>query len=81
MGVRVIQVVSTKCDHLAIAPNGFLLVHCAVMPNMTLHQPRLGVVWIDVEDSIQKDLRDLPSFFRNCTCGVATIDGYYPLIS
>lgn len=76
-----IQIVSTKCDHSAIAPDGFLLVHCTVVPQMTLHQPCLGVARIYVENSIQKNLCDLPSFFRDCACRVTTIDGYYSLIS
>lgn len=75
-----IQIVSAKRDHFAIAPDSFLLIHCTVVPQMTFHQPCLGVARVDVEDSIQKNLCDLPSFFRDCACRVTTIDGYYSLI-
>ena len=76
-----VQVVSTKCDYLAIAADGFLLVNSTVVPYMSLHQPRLGVVRVNLEDSIEKNLCDFPSFFGDCACCVPTIDGYYPYIS
>lgn len=76
-----IQVVRAKCNDFAIASNRFMLVFVTVVAQMTFHQPRLGVVRIDLENSIQKDLGYLPALFRNCACSVVSIYGNYPHIS
>lgn len=75
-----IRIVSAKGDHFSIAPDRFLFVDATVMPKMTFHEPRLGMSWIDLEDTIEKDLGDLPSFFRDGPSSMMPINRDYSLI-
>lgn len=81
LSVGMIQVVGAKCDDFAIAANGLPLVLVTVVMQKALHQPRFSVVWVDIENSIEKDLGYFPAFFGDCACSVASIDGDYSLIA
>ncbi len=61
---------AAKNDDFAVTVNSGPVIFATVVPEMTLHQPCLGIVWIDVQDTIDKDLGDFPSFFGDCACSV-----------
>jgi hypothetical protein len=61
---------TTNIDDFAVTVNGRLLIFTTVMSEMTFHQPCLGMMRINLENTINEDLGDFPSFFRNRTCGV-----------
>ena len=65
---------ATKNDDFAVTVDGGLVIFATVVTEVTLHQPCLGIVWIDVQDTIDKDLGDFPSFFGDCTCRVRPVD-------
>lgn len=67
------EVVTTKCDDLAVAFDRRKAVIVAVLAKKTLHQPRLGMARIDVQDSVEKDLGNVPSFLGDCAGDVPTI--------
>jgi hypothetical protein len=58
-----------------------MCVLLAVLPQETLHEPRFSVSWIDVEDSIEKNLRNVPTFLRDCAGDVAPIDPDHRVLS
>ena len=51
-----------------------MAVIVAVLAQKSLHEPRLGMAWIYVQNSVKKDLRYVPAFFRDCAGDVPTID-------
>ena len=64
------RIATAKVDDFAIAVDSGLFIFSTVMSEMTLHQPRFSVVWIDLQNTIDKYLCDFPSFFGNCASGV-----------
>lgn len=74
LGVRMREVVTTKRDHLAIAIDGGMRIFLAVLSQKALHEPRLGVTLVDVENSVEKDLCDVPAFLRDCPRDVTPVD-------
>ena len=76
-----IHVVTAKSDDFAVAANRFELVFAAMMAEVTFHQPRLGVVGIDIENSIEEYLGYLPALLRNSAHGVPSIYRNYPRVS
>jgi len=51
-----------------------MFIFSAVLSNVTLHQPGFRMVWIDTENSVEENLRDIPTFFRHRTGSVRAID-------
>ena len=76
--VGMTQIMSAKADDFSIAADGFMLVQVTVVKQVSLHEPRFRVARIYVENSIEKDLGDLPSFFRDRACSMTPVDGYNP---
>ena len=74
------RIVTAKSDHFAIASNGLVLVMVAVMTQVPLHEPRLCMVRIYGEDSVEKNLRYVPTFLRNGPRCVPTIDANHPTV-
>jgi len=70
----VVGPMTTERDDFSITIDSRLFIFFAVMPQMSLHQPCLGVVWIYAQDSIEKNLRNVPSFLSYCTCSVRSIN-------
>ena len=64
---------TAKADDFLVAIGGGLLVLFAVLPEVTFHQPSLGMSGIDAQNSVEKDLCDVPSFFRNCASRMSSI--------
>jgi hypothetical protein len=60
--VRMLEVVATQVDHFSIASNRSLFILVAVISKKALHQPCLGVMRIDLDNSIEKNLGNVPSF-------------------
>ena len=58
---------AAKSDDFAITVDRSSFIFSTMMSDVTLHQPRLGMVRINLQDTIDKDLRNFPPFFGNCT--------------
>ena len=54
------KIVSTECDDLSIAFHGGKIIFVTVVAEESLHEPRFSMMRIHVENSIEKDLGDLP---------------------
>jgi hypothetical protein len=78
--VGMMDVVTAQRDDFLVAMDRRFIIFMAMMPQKTLHKPRLGMVRINVENSIEKNLGDLPSFFGNCAGGVTTIHADHGVI-
>lgn len=61
------RVRTAKVDYFAIAIDGGLIILATVMAEVTFHQPRLCMMRINLQNTIDKDFGDLPSFFGNRT--------------
>jgi hypothetical protein len=56
---------TAKIDDFAVTVDCSLFIFSAMMSDVALHQPRFCMVRIDIQNTVDKDLRDLPPFFRN----------------
>jgi hypothetical protein len=65
---------ATKIDDFAVTVDCRLFIFTTMMPQMTFHEPGLGMAWIDFQNPIDEYLCNFPSFFRNCPSGVRSID-------
>jgi hypothetical protein len=63
-------IISTKMNDFPITIDSRLFIFPAVLAQMALHEPGLGVPGIDSQNAIQKDFGYVPTFFRDCTCSV-----------
>jgi hypothetical protein len=61
---------AAKMNDFSIAVDSSLFIFSTMMAEVAFHQPRFGMVRIDIEYSIKKDLCDFPAFFRDCACSV-----------
>jgi hypothetical protein len=75
-----VDIMAAQCDHFFVAMDRGFVVFVTVVTEQTLHQPGFGMVWIDIENPIKKDLGDLPPFFRNRSSGVTPIDANHRVI-
>ena len=57
-------------NDFSIAIDSHLFIFPAVLAQMTLHEPGLGMAGIDCQNAIQKYLGNVPAFFGDCTCCV-----------
>ena len=57
------RILAAKIDDFAVTVNSSLLIFTAMMSEVTLHQPCLGMMWIDFQNSIDKDFGNFPPFF------------------
>jgi hypothetical protein len=74
LGVRIRHIVATEIDDFLVATNGGVIVLTTVLPKQALHEPGLGEFGRDVEDSIEKDLRNFPAFFGDCSGRMSPIN-------
>jgi len=65
---------ATKIDDFAVTVDSSLFIFTTVMSEVALHQPCLGMVWIYLQDSIDKDLCNFPPFFGNRTGCMRPVD-------
>jgi len=68
------RIMAAKSDDFAITIDGGLLIISTVLAEVSLHQPGFGVVRIYLQDSVEEDLGNIPSFLGNCSCGVRTVN-------
>jgi hypothetical protein len=54
---------TTKVDHFAVTVDCGSLIFTTVVSEMTFHQPCLGVMRIYIQNAVNEDLRNFPSFF------------------
>ena len=75
------EIVSAECDDLSVAFDGGQIVFVTVVAHESLHEPRFSVVRIDVENPIEKDLGNVPAFFRDCAGDVAPVDANHRVVT
>ena len=68
------RICSAKVDDFAVTVDRSLFIFTTVMSKMTFHQPRLGMVWIYLQDAIDKYLGNFPTFLGNRTCCMRPVD-------
>ena len=68
--VRMGRIPATKVNDFSVAVDGSLLIFTTVVSEMPFHQPRLGVMRIDIQNTVEKYLGNFPTFFRNRSCCV-----------
>ena len=56
------RIMTAKSDDFAITIDGGLLIFSTVLTEVTLHQPRFSVAGIYLQDSIEEDFSNIPSF-------------------
>lgn len=56
------EIFTAKRDHFAVAMDRGVIVFTAILAQKTFHQPGFGECRRHVENAIEKDLRNLPSF-------------------
>jgi len=56
------HVMAAQCDDFLVTMYSRFVIFVAVVPQKSFHQPRFGVMRIYVEDSIEKNFGDFPSF-------------------
>jgi len=72
---------TAKSDDLSITIDSGPAVVVTMLAEETLHQPRLCMTRIYVEDSVQKNLRDAPAFFGDCAGNVAPVDADHRVLT
>ena len=63
-------VMTAKIDDFAIAIDSRLLIFSTVLTEVPLHQPGFRVLWIYLQNLVEKDLSNIPSFLRYCPSSV-----------
>lgn len=69
-----LQLAAAQRDDGPEALGGGAIVLAAMLPEKALHQPRLGMVRIDLENAIEKDLCCVPTFLCDGSRSVSPID-------
>ena len=64
-GMGMGRIMTTKIDHFSVTIDRSSFIVTTVMPQMTFHQPRLGVLRIDFQNTVEKYLGNIPAFVRN----------------
>jgi hypothetical protein len=54
---------TAEIDDFAVAVDGGLFILSTMVSEMTFHEPRFCVVWINLENTVDEYLRNFPSFF------------------
>ena len=79
--VRMCEIVPAECDDLSIALHSRQVVFVAVVAQEPLHEPGLGVVGIHVENSVEKNLGNVPSFLGYCAGDMTPIDADHRVVA
>jgi len=67
-------VFSTEIEDFTITIYGCLIIFSTVLAEMALHEPGLCVSWIYGQNAIEKDFCNIPTFFRDCSRSVGSIN-------
>ena len=70
LGMGMVGFLTAKVDDFAVTVDCSLLIFATMRSQVTLHQPCLGMIRIDIEYSVDENLGNFPSFFRNCSCSM-----------
>jgi hypothetical protein len=65
---------AAKIDDFTVTVDRGLFIFTAVMSEVTLHQPRLGTVWINLQDTVNENLGNFPTFFGDRTRCMRPVD-------
>jgi len=79
--VRMCEIVPAECDDLSIALHSRQVVFVAVVAQEPLHEPGLGVVGIHVENSVEKNLGNVPSFLGDCAGDVTPVHANHRVVT
>jgi len=61
--MRMNRIWPAKIDYFAVTVNCSSFIFTTVMSEVTLHQPCLGMMWIDLQNSVDKYFGNFPPFF------------------
>jgi len=81
LGVGVCEVMPAECDDFSIAFDSGQVVLMTVVAQETLHEPSFSMVGVHVENSIEKDLGNVPTLFGNCAGDVTPVDADHRVIA
>jgi len=79
VGMR--EIVPAECNDLSIAFHGGQVVFVAVVAQESFHEPRFSMVGIYVENPIEKNLGNVPSFFGDCAGDVTPVDADHRVVT
>ena len=79
--MRMRKIVSAERDDLSIAFHGGKIIFVTVVTKESLHEPCFGVTRIYVENPIEKDLGDVPSFLGDCAGDVTPVHANHRVVS
>ena len=65
---------ATKVQNFAVTVDRCLLIFTTVMSKVTFHQPCLSMMWVDLQNTVNENLGNFPSFFGNSTSSVRPIN-------
>jgi hypothetical protein len=63
-------VMTAKSDDFSITIDRRLLIFSTMLTEMPLHQPGFCVVWIYLQNLVEEDLGNIPSFLGYCPSSV-----------
>jgi len=68
------EIFAAKADYFSIATDGRVIVISTILTEKTLHEPGLRKVRGNIENPVEKNLSNFPTFFRNRPRCVSPID-------
>ena len=68
------EIFTAEIDDSSVATNGRVIVLTTVLAQKPLHQPCLGELRRNIQNSIEKNLRNLPPFLGDCTGSMSPIN-------
>ena len=74
------RIKTAEGDDFSVTVDSSFIIFSTVMSEMAFHEPRLGMMRIDGQNSIDEYLSDFPPFFGNRPCSVRAIDTYLRIL-
>jgi hypothetical protein len=79
--MRMRKIVSAERDDLSIAFHGGKTIFVTVVTKESLHEPCFGVTRIYVENPIEKNLGDVPSFLGDCAGDMTPVHANHRVVT
>jgi hypothetical protein len=79
--VRMCEIVPAECDDLSIAFHSGKVIFVTVVTKESLHEPCFGMTRIYVENPIEKNLGDVPSFLGDCAGDVTPVHANHRVVA
>lgn len=79
--MRMCEIMPAECDDLSIAFHRRKIILVAVVTEKPLHEPRFSVSGIHVENPVEKNLGDVPSFLGDCAGDVTAINANHRVVA